>query len=64
MVKGGVLIGVAMFLLGEGGEFAASAYYESVPGWEHTLFLTLAVVGILVALFSPFVFGVALPLTE
>lgn len=35
-----------------------------LPGWEQTLFWDLSVIGLLVAFFSPFVFGIVLPLLE
>jgi hypothetical protein len=35
-----------------------------VPGWEHSLLFLLTVLGVLTALLAPFVFGVALPLTQ
>jgi hypothetical protein len=38
--------------------------FGPLPGWEHTLLWDLSIVGLLVAFFSPFVFGVVLPLLE
>jgi hypothetical protein len=35
-----------------------------VPAWEETLLFDMEVLGVLISLFSPFVFGVLLPLTE
>ncbi|WP_435074539.1 hypothetical protein [Halorubrum sp. HHNYT27] len=57
-------LGLGMFLAGELGEVGLRTAGMSVPAWEHRLFLALAGVGILIAFLSPFVFGIALPLTE
>jgi hypothetical protein len=38
--------------------------FGPLPGWEQTLFWDLSVLGLLVAFFSPFVFGIVLPLLE
>jgi hypothetical protein len=57
-------LGLAMFLVGELGEAGLRNAGLAVPPWEHRLFLAITGVGILVALLSPFVFGIALPLTE
>jgi hypothetical protein len=35
-----------------------------LPGWEQTLFWDLSVIGLLIAFFSPFIFGIVLPLLE
>jgi len=57
-------LGLGLFLAGELGEAGIRNAGMSVPTWEHRLFLGVAGVGILVAFLSPFVFGIALPLTE
>lgn len=56
--------GVGLFALAAVIELAAHAYLGSLPGWEETLLLDAEIVGVLVALLSPFVFGIVLPLTE
>ncbi|MFC7047380.1 hypothetical protein ACFQH6_19920 [Halobacteriaceae archaeon GCM10025711] len=64
LTKGGFALGVLLIAVGGAGELAGHAVYGTLPAWENTLFTDLEVVGILVALLSPFVFGIALPLTE
>lgn len=64
LTKLGFGLGVALFALGAGGTFAGHALFGSLPGWEHALLLDMEVVGTALALLSPFVFGIALPLTE
>lgn len=60
--KGGVVLGLALLLIGEAGGYAGN--YVSMPGWEQTLFFDLAILGLLVFVVSPFLFGLVLPLTE
>ena len=62
--KAGFLLGVAMFVVGAGGELVGTALFGSLPGWEATLLFDLEVFGVLVGLFAPIVFGIVLPLTE
>lgn len=57
-------LGLGLFVVGELGEFGINRAGISVPAWEHTLLLAIAGIGVLVALLSPFVFGIVLPLTE
>lgn len=64
LAKRGFLLGVALFLLGEVLEPLQHAAGMQVPAWEHSLLFYLTVAGVLAALLSPFVFGIALPLTE
>lgn len=64
LAKGGFGIGVAMVLIGILGMAIGHALFGSLPGWEETLFLDMEALGIVVALVSPFLFGVLLPLTE
>lgn len=59
LTKGGFALGVAMFVVG-----AVGATMVRGPSIEHTLLVDVEALGILVGLFSPFVFGVLLPLTE
>lgn len=61
-VKGGVLLGLALLLIGEAGGYASS--FISMPGWEQTMFFDLAIIGLLVFVISPPLFGLVLPLTE
>lgn len=58
------LLGLGCFVVGEAGEYALDSGLVTGPQWEYTLLVWLTVGGILVALLSPFVFGIVLPLTE
>mgnify|MGYP000704583601 CR=1 FL=1 len=62
--KGGFLLGVGLFLLGGVGEVLAPAVFGTLPGWEQSLLLDLEIVGVLVGLLAPLLFGIVLPLTE
>lgn len=64
LTKAGLGIGLVMFLVGAVGTFVGHAYFEPLPGWFGILLFDVEVLGILVALFSPVLFGVVLPLTE
>jgi hypothetical protein len=64
MAKLGFLIGLGLFLAGAGGEFLGQAVLGGLPEWEATLLFDVEVIGLLVGFFSPFVFGIALPLLE
>ena len=52
-----------MFAVGLIGQ-AVLGTLPSTPAWELTLLLDLEAIGLVIAFFSPFVFGVFLPLTE
>ena len=62
--KIGFLLSVAVFAIGAGGELLAATMHWSLPAWENTLFVDMEILGALGMLFVPFVFGIALPLTE
>jgi len=64
LTKAGFLLGVTLLVVGFVGEVVGRAFFGPLPGWERTLFFDLEVLGVLVGLLAPFVFGVALPLTE
>lgn len=64
LTKRSFLFGVCLFLVGVLGEFAIGFAGVSVPGWEHALLINAVEIGILIAFFSPIVFGIVLPLTE
>ena len=64
LTKRSFLFGLVLFALGVLGEFLGHTYFAPLPGWEQTLLLDAEIVGILIAFFSPFVFGIILPLTE
>jgi hypothetical protein len=64
VTKLGTLAGVALVAAGALGELVGPALFGPLPAWEHTLFFDLEVLGVVLLVFVPFVFGVALPLTE
>jgi len=64
LTKRSFLLGLALFALGALGEFALSSTGMVVPAWEHTMLVDAEWVGVGLALCSPFVFGILLPLTE
>jgi hypothetical protein len=64
LTGGGTLLGVGLFALGALGELATHALGMQLPAWEATLLFDAEVVGVLLSLLSPLVFGVLLPLTE
>jgi len=64
ITKRSVLLGIGLFSIGAIGEMMIHATGAQVPGWEETLLLDLEFLGTAIALFSPFVFGILLPLTE
>lgn len=61
-IKRGVLLGLTLLVVGELGGYASQSF--AMPAWEEALFFDLAVVGLLVLLLSPLLFGLVLPLTE
>ncbi|MFB6107571.1 MAG: hypothetical protein ABEJ82_01865 [Haloplanus sp.] len=62
--KGGFLVGVVLFAVGAVGALGAHAIGLQLPAWEASLLWDAEVVGILLALLTPLVFGILLPLTE
>lgn len=64
LAKGGFLLGVALFVAGTLGELIGHVVLGSLPAWEATLFFDMEVVGVLLALVSPFLFGILMPLLE
>lgn len=64
LARRGFLLGVALLAVGVLGEFVGPLIIGSLPGQLHTLFIDLEALGILVGLFAPLTFGIALPLTE
>ncbi|MFB6072119.1 MAG: hypothetical protein ABEJ88_04035 [Halobacterium sp.] len=61
LAKYGTLASLALLVVGAAGTtFGAGR----LPGWELTLVFDLEVVGVLGMVLCPFVFGIALPLTE
>lgn len=64
LTKSAFLFGVTLFAVGALAELVGHAAFGALPGWQDTLFLDMEIIGIAIALLSPFVFGIALPLTE
>lgn len=64
LTKRSFLFGVALFVVGALGEFALAAGGVTVSSTVETVLFDAEMVGIVVALLSPFVFGIFLPLTE
>lgn len=60
----GFLLGVTVFALGILGHAVGPALFGPLPEWELTLFALMEFGGIGLALCSPIVFGVVLPLIE
>jgi hypothetical protein len=58
------LLGVSLFLIGALGEVVGHALFGTLPGWEETLLFEAEVIGVLLALIAPIVFGLIMPLTE
>lgn len=57
-------LGVTLLVIGILGEVALPLVAGPLPGWERTLFFDLEVIGVLLALFVPIIFGIVMPLTE
>lgn len=62
--RGGFVLGVAVFVLGILGHAVGPALFGPLPEWELTLFTAMELGGIGLALCSPIVFAVVLPLIE
>jgi len=64
LAKRGFLLGVGLFALGALGEVGGHALAGSLPAWGTMLLTDMEGLGILLALFSPLVFGIIMPLVE
>ena len=64
LAKAGFLLGIAMIAVGAGGEWAIHSQTVQLAAWEDALFFDVEVLGIVLFLLSPFVFGVVLPLVD
>lgn len=64
LAKGGFLLGLVMIAAGASGEWAIHSQLLVLAAWVDSLFFDLEVLGVLVFLLSPFVFGIVLPLIE
>lgn len=64
LAKTGFLLGVSLFVLGAIGGLVVPTFYGPLPEWEMTLFFYFEVIGTLVGLISPLLFGIVFPLTR
>lgn len=64
LTKRSFLLGVALFVIGALSEMGLAAAGLTVPEWERALLFDIELLGIIIGLLSPFVFGILLPLTE
>lgn len=64
LTKRAFLAGLCLFLVGAGGELLIHTSGMTIPAWEDTLLFDAEILGVVVMLFSPIIFGIALPLTE
>lgn len=64
LTKRSFAVGASLFLIGVLGEVLITAAGIQVPAWERTLLFDAEVLGIIIGLLGPLVFGVVLPLTE
>ena len=64
LTKRAFVTGVGLFLIGTLGMVFVNATGTQIPAWEQALLVDLEFIGAAVALLSPFVFGIFLPLTE
>jgi hypothetical protein len=63
LAKRGLLFGLLLFAVGLLGQVVLGTS-PATPAWELTLLFDLEAIGLVVAFFSPLVFGIFLPLTE
>jgi hypothetical protein len=61
LAKYGTLASLAAILVGAAGTTLGAG---RLPGWELTVLLDLEILGVLGIVVCPFLFGIALPLTE
>ncbi|WP_248895168.1 hypothetical protein [Haloplanus halobius] len=62
--KRGTLLGLGLFAVGALGELTVHAAGLQLPAWEAALLFNAELIGVLLFLVTPLVFGVLLPLTE
>jgi hypothetical protein len=62
--KTGFLLGLGLLLIGAGGEIFGRMLFGTIPAWEDTMFVWMEGIGLTIGFFSPWVFGVALPLAD
>lgn len=59
--KRATALGVILFLVGA---ITEALFHGRLPAWAETIFFDMEIVGVLIFLISPFLFGIILPLTE
>lgn len=64
LTKRGMAFGALLFALGAVGSVAGHALFGQLPAWEFSILFDAEIVGVAILLLTPFVFGIALPLTE
>lgn len=64
LTKQSFAFGIGLFALGALGSLAGPAVLGSLPAWETTVLTDMELIGVGIALLSPFLFGIILPLTE
>lgn len=64
LTKLGVALGLSLFAVGAAGSLVGPTLFGPLPGWERTLLFDAEVIGVVLTLLSPLVFGIVLPLTE
>jgi hypothetical protein len=64
LTKTGFLLGLVLFLGGVVGSKVLSAFFGPTPGWLSSALFDMEAIGLVIGFFSPFIFGIFLPLTE
>jgi energy-converting hydrogenase Eha subunit E len=64
VTRRGFALGVALLVVGTLGHVLGPLLFGPLPEWERTLFLDMEILGVLLGLLTPLVFGIVLPLTE
>jgi len=62
--KRGLVLGVALLVIGVIGSAVGSDIVGPLPNWERTILFDFMWMGILIGVFSVFGFGIVLPLTD
>ncbi len=60
----GFFLGAGLFVVGVLGEALGHSVLGGLPAWEQRLLFDAEVLGVLIGLIVPLVFGIVLPLTE
>ncbi len=62
--KRGFLLGLGLFVVGAMGEIVGHTVLGTLPDPTNTILFDFEVLGVLLGLLSPLIFGIVLPLTE